>query len=348
MIERVAEVRLDHRDYGRQEAVLARLAERIEVAGADVVVQEDGVVLVHRDADRLETLDEQLLVMEDVAEVRLQDGAVEAGERESVAGLLVVVRREFEDDAEVADRRVGALEFLEGGVDLQGIEGQPEADRHVAVEERLLDAEGFAVGVDAEGVAAEMLEDGLIDAVEVVEIDVDTVDGSGAFVLGDFEAADGGEEDQGLGAPRRAAAEGGGGCSQAAAKLIAVQGHVGHGAAADVGAELGALRGARHEGTSRCPPHALRGRLARPTRVLGTGCRAATGRGCGTAGAGRAAADLDHLGVRRVGRAPAECQGKHAASHCFEESHPTLLVNFRWKREVRPGGRFAGTEPRKR
>ena len=77
-------------------------------------------------------------------------------------------------------------------IGVERIERQPHAERGRAIEECLFKAKNLAMDVDAADVGAEPVVDAVVDIVEVVVAKEDAVGGPGAFVVGDLEAAAGG------------------------------------------------------------------------------------------------------------------------------------------------------------
>ena len=206
-VERDVQVGLEHRDDGREQGTWILRSVNV-IPQRDIEVVHGGQVPVRGDRNRAESLDITLVTLVDVAEERLELKGVDslgrriAGEGRGARGKahvhapgdqvtpVVLPEHILEERAEIARRCVRAAQAGKPAGDRERVDGDPEADRSLLVQEGLLEAEDLAVDLHVLDWCPELTIQSGIDPVEVVEAHPDAIDRSGILVIGDLEAPD--------------------------------------------------------------------------------------------------------------------------------------------------------------
>ena len=221
MVERVIEVDLKGWHQGAHQSGASLVAVQV-IADAHVVEPDGYVTRIGWNINGTKTVNEEVAHAVAVADEWLQGGFMERANvlescegirtgrggdgqacGEDIAGVVVVPEGELQDDAQVADVGAGAAKPGKVAIGTQRVERQTQADRGVVLQEGLFHAEGLAVDRQRFEVAAEAAIDRLVHVVPVVEAKVDTILRRRRFVLGNLEAADGGDQNARLGSARQ-------------------------------------------------------------------------------------------------------------------------------------------------
>src|SRR5208337_4627866 len=206
-VERDVQVGLEHRDDGREQGTWV-LRSVNEIPQRDIEVVHRGQVPVRGNRNRAESLEITSVTLEDVAEERLKLEGVDslgrrvAGEGRGARGKahvhapgdqvapVVLPEHILEERAKITRRCVRAAQAGKPAGDRERVDGDPEADRGLLIQEGLLEAEDLAVDLHVLDWCPELTIKSGIDPVEVVEADPDAIDRSGILVIGDLEAPD--------------------------------------------------------------------------------------------------------------------------------------------------------------
>src|SRR5208337_722534 len=206
-VERDVQVGLEHRDDGRDQGTWVLRSVNV-IPQRDIEVVQGGQVPVRGNRNRAESLDIKRVTLEDVAEERLELvgpdslGRRVAGEGRGARGKahvhapgdqvapVVLPEHILEERAKITRRCMRAAQARKLAGDRERVDGDPEADRALLVQEGLLEAEGLVVDLHVLDGSPELTVQSGIDAVVIVEADPDAIDRSWVLVVGDLEATD--------------------------------------------------------------------------------------------------------------------------------------------------------------
>ncbi len=198
---------LEHRDDGRDQGTWILRSVNV-IPQRDIEVVHGGQVPVRGNRNRAESLEIIPVTLEDVAQERLELEGVDslgrrvAGEGRGARGKahvhapgdqvapVVLPEHILEERAEIARRSVRAAQAGKPAGDRERVDGDPEADRSLLIQEGLLEAEDLVVDLHVLDWRPELTIQSGIDPVEVVEAYPDAIDRSGILVVGDLEATD--------------------------------------------------------------------------------------------------------------------------------------------------------------
>src|SRR5208282_2001621 len=96
----------------------------------------------------------------------------------------------LEERAKITRRCVRAAQAGKRAGDRERVDGDPESDRGLLVQEGLLEAEDLVVDLHVLDGSPELTVESRIDSIVIVEADPDAIDRSWVLVVGDLEATD--------------------------------------------------------------------------------------------------------------------------------------------------------------